>query len=369
MKIKTITCHHSYNHGAMLQAYALVSYLQSLGHDVKVIDYHPIYQPECAVNFKFVPSRYNYPIINYLYCLAKHNKNKLEQRRRNVFEAFFNKFIPITDVKYCNIEDLNNNPPQGDLYIAGSDQIWNATFPNGKDPAYYLDFGSPKRKISYAASFATNILLSGTESFVTKMLNNFNSISVREYSGLQILNSLGFNGVCVVDPVFLLDTENWNKLVNNVGYNDNYILTYDYEIHNSQIGYVAKRLAKMYNCKLYSIGPYNLNYADKSYVDLGPDSFVSLIKNARCIVSNSFHASAFSIIYNKDFFVVKRKDGLNDRMRDLLVHYGILERMIDRRTDNSILFKHINYDKLNSILAKDIDYSKEFLNQEINCVK
>jgi hypothetical protein len=83
MIIRTITCHHSFNHGAMLQAYALLTYLQSLGHDAKVIDYRPYYMPQLNMNFNWVPPGYNYPILKQLYRIVKLPYLKLEQRRRN----------------------------------------------------------------------------------------------------------------------------------------------------------------------------------------------------------------------------------------------------------------------------------------------
>ena len=226
MKILTITCHHAYNHGAMLQAYALTKYLLSLGHDVKVIDYRPEYMPRRVVDCYRVPRRYDKFVIRSLYRWAKKTDNELEQRRRNSFEPFFEQHIPTTTQQWHNIQDLQINPPIADLYIAGSDQIWNTSFPNGNDASFYLDFGAAKRKISYAASFATLELKEGSEKFVQEKLSNFDAISVRESSGLNILQSLGFSGELVVDPVFLLPKENWATFDNGAGSNALYSCCY-----------------------------------------------------------------------------------------------------------------------------------------------
>ena len=370
MVIRTITCHHAFNQGAMLQAYALATYLKSLGHDVKVIDYSPYYMPGVvAVDFNWVPKRYDYWGSRFLYRLAKLRSNRLEQRRRNALESFFNRYIPVTPIRYASIEELKESPPEADLYIAGSDQIWNTTFHNGTDPAFYLDFGAPKRKISYAASFATTSLKDGSEDFVTGMLRNFDAISVREKSGLVLLRSLGYEGQLVVDPVFLLDRNNWDSFeLSDQIPQERYILVYDFDYKGSLMGRLAQRLAKLHQCRIYSVSPFERKYADRSFVGIGPDMFVTLIKHADCILSNSFHGSAFALIYGKDLFVVNRGDGLNIRMKDLLGHLGINHRLIDQGALNGILAQSIDYDQVTSILSRDIVQSRVFLSKQIEQV-
>ena len=369
MIIRTITCHHSFNHGAMLQAYALLTYLQSLGHDAKVIDYRPNHMPVLQINFNWVPSEYNYFGIKQLYRLLKLPHLKLEQKRRNALERFFNNYISITPTEYQSIDDLKNNPPEADLYIAGSDQIWNTTFKNGIDPAFSLDFGSPKRKVSYAASFATSKLKPGTEQFVKNQLSNLDSISVRESSGKVLLNELGYDGAVVVDPVFLLTREQWDVFDKSPRYNERYILIYDFEKNGSPIETIAKRLARLADCKIYSVSPFKRRYADKCFVDVGPDEFVSLIKNAQCVISNSFHGTAFSMIYGVSFFVVNRRDGLNARMKDLLNYYGLADRLITPDAPDGLLMSDIYYEPVLERLSRDIDRSKSFLSRQIELAR
>jgi len=366
MIIRTITCHHAFNHGAMLQAFALVSFLQSLGHDAKVIDYRPYYMPSCDVDFNWVPKRYDFFIIRQLYRYFKHGYNYQQQQRRLALESFFKCYMPITSDCYKNINDLRLSQPEADLYIAGSDQIWNTFFQNGSDAAFYLDFGTPKRKISYAASFATRELKAGTEGFVKRQLRNFDSISVREESGLELLKSLGYEGTVVVDPVFLLSGREWSNILALESHEGDYILTYDFEKKNSPIGRLAKRLAALLNCKIYSVSPFARDYADQSFVCCGPDKFVSLIRDARCVISNSFHGTAFSLIFERNFFVVNRMDGLNVRMQDLLSRYGLDHRLITEDVSDDSLLEGVLYQQVNKMLSQDIDYSKAFLQRQIS---
>lgn len=366
----------------MLQAYALAKYLQSLGHDVALIDYRPQYQPGHKVDPSFTMGigfwglygiRHLYRLYKKVQAPRRRAYYELEQARRDAFEQFFREYIPLTHEQYNSVKQLVANPPEADLYIAGSDQIWNTNLKNGRDAAYYLGFGSPKRKISYAASFATQELNGRFKGFVRRQLSNFDSISVREQSGVSILESLGYSGVTVVDPVFLLQRHEWDATLNEFDdgvdseYED-YVLTYDFELVVSVIAPIAKRLSSLLGCKIYSVGPKNHEYADKSFVCCSPLKFLSLIKHARCVISNSFHGTAFSMIYDKDFFVVKRKDGLNSRMQDLLGCYGLSDRLIEECADRNDLGKHIDYSLVKPLLDQDIDKSKTFLQQQINAV-
>lgn len=360
MKIRTITCHHVYNHGAYLQAYALVAYLHSLGHDAKIINYRPSYL-RGHYNLWGCPMKYRKCGIGWLYILAKLPQRIKALKRKSVFDDFFHRHLPLTENEYLSIEELRNNPPEADCYIAGSDQIWNTSFKNGTDPGFFLDFGSSNtRRISYAASFATDFLNEGTQDFVKSNLHRFNRISVRESSGIKILSSMGFSGEEVVDPVFLLSSDQWNVIASSGNTTDNYILIYDFE-NSPEIRNIATRLSKLKSLKIYSISHSNLNYTDRNFINFGPATFVELVKNATCIISNSFHGSAFALLYNKDFFVVNRADGLNVRMRDLLNKYGLTNRIIGQEVTDEALLTPIDYSKINTQLENDIVFSKKYI--------
>ena len=317
MKVCTITCQNAANHGARLQCYALVHWLQKQGHEVEVIDYRParsldanlFYWPGFSIR-RWAKLLFNYPL----------RKRNIE--RRKYFDDFSRKFLPLTKLIYYSIEDLRRNPPLADLYLAGSDQIWNTTLPNGTDPAYYLDFGSADiRRESFAASFATEKLAPGTESFVKDNLQRFDKITVREQSALRILDSLGIKGTFQEDPVFLLSASEWDEIADGTGTGENYILVYDFYL-GDDIKNEAQRIAKENGLKIYGICRSNLSYADKNFVYAGPETFVSLVKHASVVISNSFHGTAFAMIYGVPFKVLDRPDGLNLRMHDLLERKG-----------------------------------------------
>lgn len=315
MKICTITCSNSDNHGARLQAYALARYLKDQGHEVSIIDYRPPYlDPSYRVIFWPGAS-----LKEWAKLFLRFPQRVRSKARHQRFIFFSRQHLPLTDRIYRSIQDLQQDPPIADLYIAGSDQIWNTFFQNGTDPAFYLDFG-PKsvRRESYAASFATTELRPGTDDFVRMNLSRFDKISVREESGLDILERLGIHGgVREDDPVFLLSAEQWNEIADGTGEGEHYLLVYDF-FSDPVLKSKAQITAKERNLHVYSVGPFNLKYADKNYTKAGPETFLSLVKNADFVVTNSYHAIAFCLIYQRDCQFVPRPDGLNERIEDLL---------------------------------------------------
>ena len=365
MKIKTITCQRAINHGANLQAYALMRYLESLGNDVEIIDYYPDwfkpFRPFYCGTEKYAKN----PVLKAAYIFAKfpgrvkeYIKYKKSLRKAN-FEIFRDKYYKLTDT-YCSFEELKANPPKADLYIAGSDQIWNIMMNNGKDPAYYLQF-APKNATTatYAASFSVSEIPDELKEQTKKYIKSIDYVSVREKSALKILDDLGvLNGQAVLDPVFLLEKKQWSKIESNIKLDDEYVLVYDFE-GSDEVKNFAVKYAQKYNLKIYSL--YKNEYCDKSFENFGPDVFLSLIKNAEFIVSNSFHATAFSLIYEKEFAVIKRQEGINSRMVDLLSYVGVDDRIVDSYQEFNAIDFNLVKEKLEIEVEKSKDYLKEVL--------
>lgn len=369
MKICTITCQNADNHGARLQAYALAEYLRQQGHTVRVIDYRPDYMTFRGKMW-FCPGA---SLKGWGKLLLQWNFRRLDLQRHSNFVAFSERYIPLTKRIYYTFNELKENPPEADLYICGSDQIWNTTFRNGTDPAYYLDFGSDdQRRISYAASFATDSLREGTTDFVKSRLRNLHAISVREISGLDILNGLGLNGTQVMDPVFLLPASHWEQIADewynnaipkekrSMPQGEQYILVQDF-MRDDAIRRTAQRIARLTGWRIWQVSPYRLGYADRSFRTAGPEQFLWLIRNARCVVSNSFHVTAFSLIFGRDAFVVNRSDGLNNRMADILGRLDLKNRLVNDETPDNVLTAAIDYTRVTPLLQKYTQQSREWL--------
>lgn len=363
MKVKTITCHEVYNHGASLQEYALLKFLKNEGHNAQVIHYKPKYLSG-HFNLMGVNPKFNMAIIKHLYLLAKLPSRLKALKRKRAFDQFHKKYIPTDSVLYQSNEDLKKNVPDADVFICGSDQIWNSYFQNGKDLAFYLNFvPNNKIKISYAASFAIDELENSVKPLVKENVSSFNAIGVREISGLKILQELDINNaVQVLDPVFLLDPVFWEKtFVKPIS--DKYIFIYDFD-SNPLIKKIALHLKKEKGYQIFTVNE-NIEYADRNFFLQGPEIFLSLVFNSKFNITNSFHAVAFSLIFEKQFVVINRTEKINTRMRDLLLLFDLGERLISTEEEFQIL-ENINYDKMGINKDSHIKRSKEFL---INALK
>jgi hypothetical protein len=175
-------------------------------------------------------------------------------------------------------------------------------------------------------------------------------ISVRESSGIQLLNEIGINTAeQVLDPVFLLDANHWETIKKDSYFTDRYILVYDFD-ENQAIKEYAIQYAKKHNLKIYTI--FKNRYGDKDFYDDGPEGFLSLILHADFIVSNSFHATAFSIIFEKPFAVFDRKERINARIHNLIELFGL--KQINENTDYAVIRVKV---------AQEIKKSKQYIDR------
>ncbi len=365
MKISTITCHDVYNYGASLQAYALQEYCKSLGCEYEIIDYKPDYLSQHFKLSAVANSRYDHPFVKQLYLLAKLPERIHALKKKRLFDEFTRRFLLMSPTRYNSYEELEQNPPAADIYIAGSDQIWNTFFRNGYDRAFYLNF-APKssRRISYAASFATDSIYGGAEEFVAQQLKNLDAISVRETSALQLLESLGRkNGQLVCDPVFLLSTDKWLKLLANCPKpKKDYIVVYDCE-QSVPLRKIVMQLSSITGLPIHSLATTAGHYAQRDLALGGPIVFLSEIASARYVVANSFHALAFSLIFKKDFFIANRAEQINTRMRDFLEFLGLSERLINSPQQAST--ERIDFTPVNAKLSQLIQQSKQFISEQL----
>ncbi|QGQ47218.1 polysaccharide pyruvyl transferase family protein [Metabacillus sediminilitoris] len=362
MKICTITCHDVYNHGASLQAYGLMTYLLKMGHDVEIIDYKPDYLSNHYNIFSISNPKWNRNFFTkFIYLTIKIPSRIPGLKRKKVFDQFTSNYLRVTKSRFTSNEELKRNIPNADVFICGSDQIWNCLHKNGKDPAFYLDFvPNEKIKVSYAASFATDEIPDEYKNIVKSRIEKLDGVSLREKSGVEIVKKLGVNkAVNVIDPVFLLEKEDWNK-IGTKEIKEKYILIYDFD-NSDLIKKIAKQISNETVCKIYTINQNKLKYADKYYIFEGPETFVSLIRNAEFVISNSFHAAVFSIIYEKDFIIVNRTENINTRMRDLLDDLKLNERLVSENYNLDQLLKKIDYKETKKILDSKIRFSQKFL--------
>lgn len=371
MNIKTITCHDVYNYGASLQAYALQTFLLENGHNVEIIDYLPkykkFYQVFKANSSGFLGKVYKkIPFMEPLCAIVQHISWIRFVPQIIRFKQFKRNHLICTNCTYSSIEDFDANKVEADIFIAGSDQIWNTAFQNGLDPVYYCLFEPERSKcISYAASFGISSIPKEHEEFVTNALSHFRKLSVRENSGVKIIESLGYTAENVLDPVFLLTKEQWSKILKSRHIREKYILLYDFSNGDKRLELLAKKIAKERSLKIFSLNTKR-DYIDKVFCECGPIEFIEMIIGADIIISNSFHATAFSVIFEKDFYTLPLLGhGNSSRMKDLLKKIRLSDRYVEN-VETVEVNSHVDFSEVSKLLAVEIDKSQQWLLDNIS---
>lgn len=375
MKVLTLTTYEGYNYGASLQAYALQHYLESQGHDAELIRFEPEYLTRYYAFWYVNPDSKlsKNAVTRMIYRLMKWAHRRTTLKRKRLFDYFNHHVLKETAESYRSSQTLMDNPPLADLYICGSDQIWNILYEAGRDPIFYLDFVKQGKKASYAASFSFLDLPVEHFSRIQQSLKTFDAVSVREYQGKALVEQMGVECTWVLDPVFLLSPEDWQALVDREDissyYKDealaeNYLLIYDFE-GDEVLKQFAQAYAKEHDLKIYAITDrFPLAYADRNFKNAGPVDFVRMIKGCSCMISNSFHGTVFSIIFHKEFYVFNRqKAKVNSRMESLLKMFGVEDRLIfgtesghHRRLDWDVI-----EDRKRSYMETSKNYLRELL--------
>ena len=367
-KIGTITFHNSINYGAILQTYALQKCLTDLGYDSEVIDYRNSYLIK------------NMSLCRRIVHYAWHEIFKRilagETRRKKTIK-FLNKHIRISKNTYHNASQLHETPPIYDVYITGSDQVWNPNI-TGADCSYFLTFApAEKLRISYAPSFGLPILKDNYMNLYKEWLKSIDKLSVREDEGKEIIKEIADREATVtLDPTLLLKKHQWEEI--STPYEGNlYVLCYymlgDKKV-NKAISKIAKIIANYNNWDIISIGQkeyMKLVPGYKKIFDAGPDQFVGLFQNASYVITNSFHGTVFSIIFNKPFYVpvndkLPPEKNLSSRIASLLQKLELEDRLIP--VDKSFGMQdmqNIEYDKVNKLLRIERDKSLQFLKKAL----
>lgn len=349
MKVGVLTFHRAINYGAALQAYALVRKMNELGFEAELADYR---NPHIEKSFhEFSVSKVNSPKKAASFFL---NYGRMKRKKR-AFKSFMN-LVPTGklcgDAKALNAEEY-------DVFVTGSDQVWNPDC-TGFDKTFFLDFAESDKKAAYAASFGVASLDEKYSSEAGKLIKDYKYIGVRENQGANIVKEIaGREATVVLDPTLLLEGECWKKLAKPSGYGKRkYLLVYMLLNSPSLLDFAEKK-AKEQNLEIVCIGNgrrKNITYAN----DIGPAGFLDLFERAECIVTNSFHGTAFSINLNKEFYVELHnvKNSRNSRMEDVLSLFGLKDRIISEEKQS---FGNIEFDYVNKILKAEREKSVAFL--------
>lgn len=368
MKVGILTLHRVKNYGSVLQTYAVSEVLNKKGHTAVVIDYIPERMKPWPDLLYVRPDRYTIrgkenKLVKLAFILASILPRAYYY---NQFRSFVARRVTTTPKKYYKYEDLCNANFGFDMYINGSDQIWNMDWENDIDRAYLLGF-APKDKVrgSFAASFGKNKLTEKEIVVMGEYLRKYKYISVRESSGLKILQDMGINyGKHILDPTLMLNKGDWEKIASPRLIKEKYLLIYQLQPDSDLIKY-ARKIADAAGlivadfCRKFKCSAG----VDKNLAFRKPEDFLSAIMYADFVVTDSFHCTAFSINFNKKFLSLNHY--YPERQRSLLNKMGLLNRFIPKNVELDIdfLLSDIDYKDVNQKMKIEREYGDRFISE------
>lgn len=370
MKVGIVTFNSAHNYGAVLQAWALQEFLSLEGHEVDVINYrlpaiddvYRLFKPEFP---------YEKPKKN-----AKHQKKQLQDVKKQEpekvlayerFEQFIEKKLHTTK-PYTSFAELAEEKFSYDALITGSDQVWNTGLTGGVNPAYLLDFGPEEaRRISYAVSRGDKPLSDQDRLYFERKLAGFDFVSVREENVAEEIQQLTDLEVSVTaDPTFLLEREHFDTIRKKYDIPQPYI--YVHNVHLTRVDQrlctVAEELSKQTGLPVVANRKNQFAYSNEleDASDIGPREFLDVIANAEYVVTNSFHATAFALIYHRNFITIPALRN-PERMQKLLERLQVKNHLIESAEElpEDLTSLTIDYEALERLKAEYAKTSKEFL--------
>lgn len=350
MKIGILTFHCAHNYGAVLQAYALQEYLRSQGYEVRIIDY----RPEALVSY--------YKLFNIRYCLSlktflsKVLLYPVAKKRAANFERFIRSQLHLERIA------MDSSDNDFDVFVFGSDQIWNPKILRGFDPVYWGQFEAAKGRtlITYAASMGKTVLTLQEGEFIRNAISAFHALSVRELSLKQLLMPFIDKPITVVaDPTLLLGSACWDKIALKPRFAQKpYVLVYQV-VKDSDTWRIASHIAKQIGGEIVELKAALSLLHQSPYQCASPEDFVGYFKYATCVVTTSFHGTAFSVIFRKPFYTLRLDTPTDVRSAALLAQLGLSGRMVDKRAE--VTFSEVDYTPVLPQLEAMRSVSKAFL--------
>ncbi len=361
MKIGILTFHfpENKNFGASMQSYAVYKMVEKLGYNAELI------------NFNLVRSTFKVMIKRIV--LLKEFEDRIEGK--NFFE-YSKKFLKKSKHSFFSL-DLKKSNKDYDIFIVGSDQVWRGIWFGSMAKHYFFDFvDENKKKIAYAASFGVDFWEGNKEltEEIKPLIKRFNSVSVREESGIDICKkTFGINNaVCVLDPTLMISKEDYQPILDdwqdkshlNKKYIAHMLLDDDEKLRNESQN-IANYLKADIN---YIKGKYKKILWKNYFLYNKVSQWLTYLKDAELVITDSFHCTVFSLIFHKKFVVVANPERGTARLETLLGKVGLKDRFFNNIEDvikSGILDKEIDYNEVDKKLEIDRKYSMEFLNKAL----
>lgn len=366
MKVGIITMHKVINFGSALQAYALQKKVEDSGCEADIIDYK---YPNAVHkdNHGFIMKSINY-LLHCIKCAVMGFPNIRQALR---YRKFWRDYFHLSPRHYNTEQDLKVNCPEYDIYMTGSDQVWNSRFTKS-DSSFLLEFVvNGKKKCSYSSSFAFDDIPDEYIYLFERNLPKYDKISVREESGVRLVKGIINKDVPVVcDPTLLLTDDEWSdfskgaRIYTREPYVLAYILAYSFNPF-PDVDYIVEEIQRKTGLKVIYLDAGRRDYFKPNSIvvkDAGPKEFVSLFKNAKFVITSSFHGTVFSINFKKPFYSIIKEGNPDSRIMSILRITGLESRGICAN-EKEVSSNNFDYAKAEDRLEKFRCYSIKYLEE------
>lgn len=353
-----ITVHVGFNFGSKLQTVATSEVLKKFGYKPTCLNYipprvsHTRYWRDALTNpVKFIKRLLFFPI----YLISEYK-----------FDGYLKKYCKVSKPFYAE-DDFKKCCPKADVYISGSDQLWNYKYNEGNDKHYFFD-GIEGKKIAYASSIGMTSLQEDYANYLKEQLSQYSAISVREQSAVDLLGKIGISATHVLDPTFMLKIDEWKAFASKRLVKEKYLFVYlPYNVKDKDLIYRSvRKIAKEKNLKVVS---YSDNIVKDKYVDemiyfVNPGDVLSLILYADVVMTNSFHGTAFSINLNKQFWTYMPAS-FSMRITSILNLCGLNNRLLEEEITEKQINDVVNFEQTNAVLCKERQKANDFLTKAL----
>lgn len=357
MKLSCLTFHDSMNYGSVLQSYALQTILENMGHEYEIIHYST---KEKRNHDSLLGRNKGLSFPMYLYKVSNYPQNLVKYL---MFQNFRQKYLHLTP-RFHTMEELARYADTRDGILVGSDQVWNSVIIRC-DPAYFLKFVKPEKRMAYAASIGLSSIPPEELTFYQEMLQDFDRIGVREETAARLIGEVsGKSAQVVLDPTLLLTQQDWKKLCLPAPKKP-YIFAYILE-HNVPAQKLLHQLQKQTGLPV--------RYVTRGYVSAlrdgathlpSPQQWVTELMNAQYVVTSSFHGTAFCVNFNKTFFTCVKNTLTQSRQKDFLRMLG-LESRFNPTWAEELSLDAPDFTHANAILQEKRIQARTFLETSLN---
>lgn len=360
LKVGILSTQRHANWGSALQCYALQKKLNDMGFEAEIIDYFPedVTVKGQLKRLKSKSKKLNNPIL-HLAAICAFSISYINKKR--VFDKFIKKYLPLTPKTYYTADEINENDPYEDIYCCGGDQTLNGF----KVLDVFDHLPDSVTRVTYSSSFGKTDFEEEEYKHAQKSLSRVSALSCREDSGTEIMRQMGFESAkWIIDPAFLLTVDEWKPLISDKYKGKKYIVAYNLH-HDKKIEEFQKQLSKKYKIPVINICVQWFEFYRHGKFLWCPSvqDFLSLIYNAQYVLSDSFHATAFSILFHKKFMTVV-PEVVGTRIDSISNLLGVKDRIIkwsEEKDYLTMIDNDIDYERIDSIIEEERKKAFEFI--------